>query len=97
MSHLHSYANSVYVSILFTLQSLMLVTSLNPVSFLLSILKLPNFYILLKLNFICLFQKIGYDKAAAVAKTAHKEGTTLKVMISCHTALVFVLHILISF
>lgn len=26
-----------------------------------------------------IFQKIGYDKAAAVAKKAHKEGTTLKV------------------
>ena len=26
-------------------------------------------------------QKIGYDKAAAVAKKAHKEGTTLKVRI----------------
>ena len=26
-------------------------------------------------------QKIGYDKAAAVAKRAHKEGTTLKVRI----------------
>jgi len=24
-------------------------------------------------------QKIGYDNAAAVAKKAHKEGTTLKV------------------
>ena len=23
---------------------------------------------------------IGYDKAAKIAKTAHKEGTTLKVM-----------------
>jgi len=27
-------------------------------------------------------QKIGYDKAAAVAKKAHKEGTTLKVRIN---------------
>lgn len=26
-------------------------------------------------------QKIGYDNAAAVAKKAHKEGCTLKVMI----------------
>lgn len=26
-----------------------------------------------------LFQKIGYDNAAAVAKKAHKEGNTLKV------------------
>ena len=26
-----------------------------------------------------LFQKIGYDNAALVAKTAHKEGSTLKV------------------
>jgi len=34
----------------------------------------------LKLSLICLFQKIGYDKAAAVAKKAHKEGSTLKVM-----------------
>lgn len=25
-------------------------------------------------------QKIGYDNAAAVAKKAHKEGTTLKVI-----------------
>lgn len=30
------------------------------------------------------FQKIGYDNAAAVAKLAHKEGSTLKVMISFH-------------
>ncbi|KAF9688127.1 hypothetical protein SADUNF_Sadunf02G0164900 [Salix dunnii] len=28
--------------------------------------------------------KIGYDNAAAVAKLAHKEGSTLKVMISSH-------------
>jgi hypothetical protein len=27
-------------------------------------------------------QKIGYDNAAAVAKKAHKEGTTLKVIIA---------------
>jgi len=74
----------------------MLVTSLNPVSFLLSIMKVPNFYNLLKLNFMCLFQRIGYDKAAAVAKTAHKDGTTLKVMIACYTCLVFVLHMLTS-
>lgn len=26
-------------------------------------------------------QKIGYDNAAAVAKKAHKEGSTLKVII----------------
>jgi fumarate hydratase class II len=26
-------------------------------------------------------QKIGYDNAAAVAKKAHKEGTTLKVIL----------------
>lgn len=26
-----------------------------------------------------LYQKIGYDNAAAVAKKAHKEGSTLKV------------------
>jgi fumarate hydratase class II len=31
-----------------------------------------------------LFQKIGYDNAAAVAKLAHKEGSTLKVIISTH-------------
>lgn len=29
----------------------------------------------------CLNPKIGYDNAAAVAKKAHKEGTSLKVMI----------------
>ncbi|WVY98680.1 hypothetical protein V8G54_030831 [Vigna mungo] len=34
--------------------------------------------------------KIGYDKAAAVAKKAHKEGTTLKVMVACYPSLVFV-------
>jgi fumarate hydratase class II len=27
-------------------------------------------------------QKIGYDNAAAVAKKAHKEGTTLKVIVA---------------
>ena len=40
----------------------------------------PIFHVLLIMNVICLFQKIGYDKAASVAKTAHKEGTTLKVI-----------------
>lgn len=30
---------------------------------------------------LLLFQKIGYDNAAAVAKKAHKEGSTLKVML----------------
>ena len=29
-----------------------------------------------------IYQKIGYDKAAAVAKKAHKEGTTLKVKLA---------------
>lgn len=29
-------------------------------------------------DFILVGQKIGYDKAAACAKKAHKEGTTLK-------------------
>lgn len=46
---------------------------------------LLNFPMRLELNLICLFQKIGYDKAAAVAKTAHKEGTTLKVMMPCYS------------
>jgi len=32
-------------------------------------------------------QKIGYDNAAAVAKKAHKEGTTLKVLYLFHFAL----------
>lgn len=26
----------------------------------------------------CLYAQVGYDKAAAIAKKAHKEGTTLK-------------------
>ncbi|KAJ4904399.1 Fumarate hydratase 1 [Raphanus sativus] len=46
-------------------ESLMLVTSLNPVS------------LQSKLH-VSLYQKIGYDNAAAVAKKAHKEGSTLK-------------------
>lgn len=62
----------------------MLVTSLNPVSFqpcfhfsILSNLQLFEFELIL----VLVFQKIGYDNAAAVAKKAHKEGTTLKVII----------------
>ncbi|KAJ4904394.1 Fumarate hydratase 1 [Raphanus sativus] len=46
-------------------ESLMLVTSLNPVS------------LQSKLH-VSFYQKIGYDNAAAVAKKAHKEGSTLK-------------------
>ena len=63
------------------LQSLMLVTALNPVSYflwpLISFLDL----MLTVLNSSGHFQKIGYDNAAAVAKKAHKEGITLKVWI----------------
>lgn len=32
------------------------------------------------ISHVASFQKIGYDNAAAVAKKAHKEGSTLKVM-----------------
>lgn len=69
----------------------MLVTSLNPVS--LSLLIFFYFFILLTFGarpifssiccpFYCLCQKIGYDNAAAVAKKAHKEGSTLKVIVT---------------
>jgi fumarate hydratase class II len=39
-------------------------------------------------------QKIGYDNAAAVAKKAHKEGTTLKVIL--HFLFLFALALLCS-
>lgn len=61
----------------------MLVTSLNPVSFhWMSIFLHFPCSLLRVLTSLLQFQKIGYDNAAAVAKLAHKEGSTLKVIIS---------------
>ncbi|KAL0746033.1 hypothetical protein Bca101_101453 [Brassica carinata] len=62
----------------------MLVTSLNPVS--LQMFNSASFFLLqISLTqcevfkpYCLLYQKIGYDNAAAVAKKAHKEGSTLK-------------------
>lgn len=71
----------------------MLVTALNPVSGSYSVALfvctiMCEFLLIQFIKFlfaqaiVCLFlfvfQKIGYDKAAACAKKAHKEGTTLK-------------------
>jgi fumarate hydratase class II len=42
-------------------------------------------------------QKIGYDNAAAVAKKAHKEGTTLKVTFALFISVVYLCSFRLSF